>query len=130
MRVAAVISDLMLYSRIESAASAAGADLSRLDTPTQLPSADAIDLVLVDWSARRPEWADALAPWRDRSDTRLILFGQHTDLEAHAAARAAGLGPMWARSKFLAALPQLTGGEEDTWRHDRREASVSRRGTR
>jgi hypothetical protein len=109
MRVAAVMSDLMLFSRIESAATTAGAVLSRLDTPMQLPSADAIDLVLVDWSARRPEWADALAAWRGRSGTRLILFGQHTDLEAHAAARAAGLGPMWARSKLLAALPQLTG---------------------
>jgi hypothetical protein len=109
MRVAAVMSDLMLFSRIEFAATAAGAVLSRLDTPTQLLSADAIDLVLVDWSARRPEWADALAAWRERSGARLILFGQHTDLEAHAAARAAGLGPMWARSKLLAALPQLTG---------------------
>jgi hypothetical protein len=109
MRVAAVMSDLMLFSRIESAATTAGAVLSRLDTPTQLPSADAVDLVLVDWSARRPDWADALAAWRERSGARLILFGQHTDLEAHAAARAAGLGPMWARSKLLAALPQLTG---------------------
>ena len=104
MRVAAVISDLMLYSRIEFAATAAGAALSRLDTPAELPSADAIDLVLVDWSARRPDWADALASLRDRPDTRLVLFGQHTDLEAHAAARAAGLGPMWARSKLIAEL--------------------------
>ena len=38
---------------------------------------------------------------------RVILFGRHTDLEAHADARAAGLGPMWARSKLVAELPQL-----------------------
>lgn len=107
MRVAAVMSDLMLYSRIESAATAAGAALSRLDTPTQLPSADAIDLVLVDWSARRADWAGTLSDWRDQSDTRIVLFGQHTDLEAHAAARAAGLGPMWARSKLIGQLPSL-----------------------
>ena len=38
---------------------------------------------------------------------RLILFGPHTDLEAHADARAAGLGPMWARSKLVAELQAL-----------------------
>lgn len=105
MKVGAVMSDLMLFSRIESAATAAGASLIRVDSPADVP--DGLDLVLVDWTARRPNWADALAAWRDRSDVRLVLFGQHTDLEAHAAARAAGLGPMWARSKLIADLPSL-----------------------
>jgi hypothetical protein len=104
MRVAAVISDLMLYSRIESAASAAGASLVRVDTPAALPQG--MDLVLVDWSARRPDWADQLARPAKRH-ARVLLFGQHTDLEAHAAARAAGLGPMWARSRIVRALPDL-----------------------
>ncbi len=102
MKVAAVISDLMLYSRIEAAASAADASLVRVDSPSDLP-AD-LDLILVDWSARQPDWADAL---RARTTFRLILFGQHTDLEAHADARAAGLGPMWARSKLLTELVGL-----------------------
>ena len=101
MRVAAVISDLMLYSRIDSAASAAGASLTRVDSPADLP--DDVDLVLVDWSARSPDWADSLAA----ASGRVILFGQHTDLESHAAARAAGRGPMWARSKLIAQLPSL-----------------------
>ena len=105
MRVAAVMSDLMLFSRIESAASAANASLIRVDSPSDL--SDDLGLVLVDWSSRRPDWADALAVWHDRSASRLILFGQHTDLEAHAAARAAGLGPMWARSKLIADLQSL-----------------------
>ncbi|HYI66749.1 MAG TPA: hypothetical protein VEW95_07500 [Candidatus Limnocylindrales bacterium] len=106
MRVAAVISDLMLYSRIESACSAAGATLDRMDSPGGL--ADDHDIILVDWSARRPEWADALTAWRARTpQPRLILFGQHTDLEAHAAARGAGLAPMVARSRLLSMLPQL-----------------------
>ncbi len=102
MRVAAVMTDLMLYSRIDSAAIAAGATLIRIDTPSALP--DDLDLVLVDWSARQADWADAL---RARTATRVILFGQHTDLEAHAAARAAGLGPMWARSKLLASIAEI-----------------------
>ena len=100
MRVAAVIGDLMLYSRIESAATAAGASLIRVDSPSELPAAAEVDLLLVDWSARRDDWVDALVEWHDRSGARLILFGRHTDLEAHAAARAAGIGPMWARSSL------------------------------
>ena len=104
MRVAAVMSDLMLYSRIESAASAAGASLVRVDSPADLPEDVALDLVLVDWSSRQPGWAEALAASRPG---RVILFGRHTDLEAHAEARATGLGPMWARSKLLASLPAV-----------------------
>ncbi len=94
MRVAAVISDLMLFSRIEWAANAAGAELVRVDAPADLPGDP--DLILVDWSARQPDWNEAL---RGRTTSRLILFGPHTDLEAHAAARAAGLRPMWAHGR-------------------------------
>ncbi|HJP71435.1 MAG TPA: hypothetical protein VJ975_06930 [Candidatus Limnocylindria bacterium] len=106
MKVAAVVRDLMLFSRIESAARVAGAELARVDAPIDVP-ADA-DLVLVDWSAREPDWADAL---RARTASRVILFGPHTDLEAHAAAREAGLGPMWARSKLLTTLPEIFGDD-------------------
>ena len=102
MRVGAVITDLMLFSRIESAATAAEASLVRVDSPADLP--DGLDLVLVDWSARQPEWTDAL---RGPTHPRVILFGQHTDLEAHADARAAGLGPMWARSKLIGAWQEV-----------------------
>jgi hypothetical protein len=109
MRVAAVMSDLMLYSRIESAAAAAGASLIRVDSPANLP--DDLDLVLVDWSARLPDWIDAL---RGRSGSRVILFGPHTDLEAHADAVAHGLGPMWARSKLVAQLMDLFAGRSSS----------------
>jgi hypothetical protein len=102
MRVGAVITDLMLFSRMESAATQADATLVRVDTPAELPPD--LDLVLVDWSARQPGWADAL---QAHPVPRVILFGPHTDLEAHAAARAAGLGPMMARSKLVADLAGL-----------------------
>jgi hypothetical protein len=104
MRVAAVMSDLMLYSRIASAADAAGSELLRANDPSSLPPD--LDLVLVDWSARDPSWTDALQAARD-AGARIILFGRHTDLEAHAAAKSAGLGPMWARSKLISELPAL-----------------------
>ena len=102
MKVAAVVTDLMLYSRIESAARVAGAELARVDAPRHVPP-DA-DLVLIDWSARDGRWADELRPLAGR---RIIAFGPHTDLEAHAAARAAGIGPMWARSRLLGQIQRL-----------------------
>lgn len=106
--MAAVISDLMLFSRIEAAAAVSGAALMRADAPVDLPTESPADLVLVDWSARAPGWADALHAWRTSAPSaRMILFGPHTDLQAHAAARDAGLGPMWARSKLVADLPDL-----------------------
>ncbi len=106
MRVAAVVGDLMLYSRIESAARVSGASLARVDHPSLAP-ADA-ELVLADWSARDASWTEPLRAFRD-GGARVILFGPHVDLDAHAAARDAGLGPMWARSKFLADLPVVLG---------------------
>lgn len=107
MRVAAVVGDLILYSRIESAASAADASLVRVDHPSAVP-ADS-NLVLVDWSARDASWTDALHSLRD-TGAQLVLFGPHVDLVAHAAARDAGLGPMMARSKLLERLPVIVRG--------------------
>ena len=106
MKVAAVLADLLLFSRIESAARLAGAELIRVDAPDQLPP-DGLDLILVDWASRGPSWPDAL---RHRPGSRVVLFGPHTDLDAHAAARDAGLGPMWARSRLIGALPTLLAG--------------------
>jgi hypothetical protein len=105
LTVVAVMDDLMLLSRIDAAAAAAGATLRRVDAPADVGEAD---LVLVDWSARTDAWAPALAEWRAaHPDARIVLFGRHTDLESHAAAKAAGLGPMWARSKLVADLARL-----------------------
>jgi hypothetical protein len=111
--VAVVARDLMIATRIADAGARAGVEVRRFDDPSELsPPAD-LGLVLVDWGARGPHWADQLSAWRSReaasANPRLILFGPHTDLAAHADARVAGLGPMWARSKLLAELPVLLG---------------------
>lgn len=107
--MAAVVSDLMLFSRIDAAATAASATLMRVDAPSDLGPPSSIDLVLVDWSARGGGWDADLSRWCAKATPRprVVLFGQHTDLKAHAAARAAGLGPMWARSRLLRELPEL-----------------------
>lgn len=104
MKVAAVVADLMLFSRIESAARVSGASLARVDHPSGAPG-DA-ELVLVDWSSRDASWTDPLRSLRE-AGARVVLFGPHTDLDAHTAAREAGLGPMWARSKLLTSLGEL-----------------------
>ena len=108
MKVAAVVTDLMVYSRIESAARVAGAELARVDTPLGIPPG--VELVLVDWSAREPGWTAALQSVRG---ARVLLFGPHVDLDAHAAARDAGLGPMVARSKLLSTLGELMAGSRN-----------------
>ena len=111
MKVAVVARDLMIATRIADAGARAGIEVRRFDDPSQLPPSADLRLVLVDWGGRTPDWAEQLNAWRSRepasAPTRLILFGPHTDLAAHADARAAGLGPMWARSKLIAAIPSL-----------------------
>jgi hypothetical protein len=111
--VAVVSRDLMISTRIADAGARAGIDVQRFDEPGQLPAATGLRLVLVAWDERQPAWGEELLAWRDSAPAsgqpRVLLFGPHTDLGAHAAARVAGLGPMLARSKLLADLPSLIG---------------------
>jgi hypothetical protein len=103
----------MTASRIESLVMNAGASVMRAGAPDQLPPAGEVELLVVDWGDREPDWGDAIAAWRDgRRDgkrPRIVLFGPHTDLASHRAARDTGLGPMRARSAFFAGLPDLLG---------------------
>jgi hypothetical protein len=112
MTAVLISSELLLASRVMDAAARAGEDLLRIEDPAQLPPAESVRLLLVDWAARQPTWSDVLSRWRASAPAegpRVILFGPHADLDAHAAARAAGLGPMWARSKLVAEFPSLFG---------------------
>jgi hypothetical protein len=109
--VVAVVRDLMTASRIESLVGTAGASLMRIESPVALPPPSEADVLLVDWAERQPEWGAAIAAWRDNATPdrppRVILFGPHTDLAAHAAARDAGLGPMRARSAFFGSMLEV-----------------------
>lgn len=109
--VAIVAPDLIIATRIADAATAAGHQVLRVDRPSDLPPASEVAVAFVDWGAREPDWGDELSSWRESAQhpaiPRLIVFGPHTDLAAHAQARAAGLGPMIARSKLVRGLGDL-----------------------
>ena len=108
MKVVLLGRDLITASRIAESLARAASELRRVEDPAELPPAESVDLLLVDWDDRRPEWGSRLTAWRtgapDFAGPRVIVFGPHADLAAHADARAAGLGPMWARSKLFAEL--------------------------
>jgi len=113
--VAIVGRDLIVSTRIANAAGAAGHDVIRVDDPSGLPDSRSVAVAFVDWAERDAGWSKLLAAWRQQASEglntpqKVVLFGPHTDLEAHADARAAGLGPMLARSKLIVDLPRLLG---------------------
>jgi hypothetical protein len=111
--VALLARDLMIASRIAAAAEGAGIPFARVDDPADLPPATEATLLLVDWGDRAADWGERIAAWcaeaPESARPKVILFGPHVDLAAHAAARSAGLGPMRARSKLVADLPTLFG---------------------
>jgi hypothetical protein len=105
-----VARDLIVATRIADAAEAAGYVPARVDEPGRLPSASEVAVAFVDWADREPGWGTKLRGWQSKATSgppRIVLFGPHTDLEAHEDARASGLGPMMARSKLFASLPSL-----------------------
>lgn len=107
--VAIVARDLIIATRIAEAAAAAGREAVRVDEPHDLPDASSVAIAFIDWGDRAPGWGATLASWvagAAEARPRLIVFGPHTDIEAHRAARSAGIGPMLARSKLFADLPR------------------------
>lgn len=114
MRVVALVADLIALSRIDAAARAAEATLTHIDDPVRLPDAAGVDLVIVDWGERRPAWGSVLAAWRRNAPAgtqpRLVLFGPHVDLDAHAEAKRHGIGPVMARGRLFSTLGDILAG--------------------
>ena len=105
--------DLIIASRVFEVGLRAGAAVTRIDDPGALPPATSVRLLLVDWGDRGPDWGQRVVEWcagaPESARPRVLLFGPHTDLAAHAEARAS-IGPRpAARSKLIADLPPLLG---------------------
>jgi hypothetical protein len=105
--------DLFTASRVFEAAARAGVEARRLDDPSDLPPPGGVRVLLVDWGDRGPDWGEEILAWRaaapESAQPKVLLFGPHVDLDAHAAAKAAGLGPMRARSTLVADISRLLG---------------------
>jgi hypothetical protein len=97
-RIAAVVADLMLASRVRTSLEATGHDVEQ---DTELPDElDGIDLVVADLDAVAPEALGDL-------DLPVIGFYQHTDTETKRRADAADLAIAVPRSRMVRELPEL-----------------------
>jgi hypothetical protein len=97
-RVAALVQDLMLASRVRTSLEAAGHEVEQDSAlPDEL---DGVDLVVADLDAVPPEdLADLSVP--------VIGFYQHTDTEMKARADRSGLTVAVPRSRMVRELPEL-----------------------
>jgi hypothetical protein len=97
-RIAALVEDLMLASRVATALEAAG---HQVEQDTTLPvELDGIDLVVADLDAVPPEQLGELG-------VPVIGFYQHTDTAMKARADQAGILTAVPRSRMVRELPDL-----------------------
>jgi hypothetical protein len=104
MKVLALVTDLMFASRITAEAKAAGVAVQILRKPEQLDAAEG-ELLLADLNLDGA--AAAAASWATRAGRRVVGFVSHMDAAAIAAAKAAGVQEIMARSRFVQLLPEL-----------------------
>lgn len=100
-RVAAIVADLMLASRVSTSLVAAGHEVEQMVAlPGELA---AVDLVVADLDAVAPEQLGGVG-------VPVIGFYQHTDTDTKARADAAGLELAVPRSRMVRELPDLVDG--------------------
>jgi hypothetical protein len=97
-RIAALVQDLMLASRVRTSLEASGHEVEQ---DTELPDElDGIDLIVADLDAVPPEHLRELG-------IPVIGFYQHTDLDTKTRAEEAGLTMIVPRSRMVRELPEL-----------------------
>ena len=97
-RIAAVVADLMLASRVRTSLEASGHEVEQ---DARLPDElDGIDLVVADLDVVAPEALDEL-------EVPVIGFYQHTDVDIKNRAGEAGLTIAVPRSRMVRELPDL-----------------------
>jgi hypothetical protein len=97
-RVVAIVSDLMLASRVTTSLAGAGHEVEQESAlPDEL---DGVDLVVADLDAVEPERLGDLG-------VPAIGFYQHTDADTKRRADAAGLAFAVPRSRMVRELPEL-----------------------
>jgi hypothetical protein len=97
-RIASLVGDLMLASRVRTSLEASGHEVEQ---DTELPDElDGIDLLVADLDAVPPEQLAELG-------VPVIGFYQHTDVDTKARADEAGLAMAVPRSRMVRELPEL-----------------------
>ena len=97
-RIASLVGDLMLASRVRTSLEASGHEVEQdSDLPDEL---DGIDLVVADLDAVPPERLAELG-------VPVIGFYQHTDVDTKTRAEEAGLAFAVPRSRMVRELPEL-----------------------
>lgn len=111
--ILAAVDDLMFASRISSAARAAEVEVRFVRSPDETAE-QARQLkpafVILDLNARKPDPMATLTRLKDDpalESIPVVGFVSHVDADAIAAARAAGIDQVLARSAFVARLPKL-----------------------
>ncbi len=99
-RIVAVVSDLMLASRVEESLRAAGHQVS---VAPSLPDAPEADAIVCDLDTVAPAAVAA-------TGIPAVGFYSHVDVEMRREAEAAGLGLVVPRSRMARELPQLVEG--------------------
>ncbi|HET8975950.1 MAG TPA: hypothetical protein VFN15_04915 [Solirubrobacterales bacterium] len=97
-RVVAIVSDLMLASRVSTALEAAGHEVER--TASVPDEVDGADLVVADLDLAAPETVAGLG-------VPVLGFYQHTDVDTKRRADEAGIALAVPRSRMVRELPDL-----------------------
>jgi PleD family two-component response regulator len=114
--ILAAVDDLMFSSRIRAAAEGVGADVRFARTTAEaaaIAAAEKPALVLLDLNARVVDPMSIVAAFKSNpllAAVRVVGFVSHVQGDVIAAARAAGIDEVMARSSFTARLPELLGG--------------------
>lgn len=108
--VIALVRDLLLASRITTAARSSGGNVQLVRSPGDLAGLPG-SLLLADLNLEGA--IEAAAAWRQARGGAVVGFVSHADAATIAAARQAGINRVMARSAFFESLPDLLKGAAD-----------------
>lgn len=96
----AIVADLMLGSRVETALTAAGHEVRLTPAIAEASGIEGVDLVVADLDCEQPEALVGLGK-------PVLGFYQHTDVDTRDAAKAAGIDLAVPRSRLVREMPEL-----------------------
>jgi hypothetical protein len=107
--VLVLVRDLIFASRITATASSLGVPVTLVRDAAKLPRDAGASLLIVDLNLDGA--IDAARDWKSATRGAITGFVSHVDTATIAAARAAGVDRVLARSRFVELLPALLRGE-------------------